>query len=202
MVCNLCLNHDKPFTLIAPTRRFLTPHAEQLLEKRNALFLALSEEITFSGKGVLQAKRPYEDIFTRFQKEIHEPDSGGMVHFPTPAGISWEAVTIQFVDGHTVSIRSGKVHRRHNYTQMGMASIRNGEPTKQWTLLLDFAENRGEIDKNSQKETPYHLLKKQKQELSRRLRVFLRIDGDPIEWIKEDGCYRCRFMILQEGPSL
>jgi len=82
---------------------------------------------------------------------------------------------------------------------MGMANKRNGEATKQWALLLDFAENRGEIDKNSRKETPYHLLKKRKQELSKYLRGFFRLDEDPIEWIKDEKCYRCHFTILPEG---
>jgi hypothetical protein len=84
---------------------------------------------------------------------------------------------------------------------MGMYSKKNGDRTVQWKLLLDFAENRGEIDKNSRKETPYHFLKKRKQELSKCLRDFFRLDGEPIEWIKGEKCYRCRFRIFPEGAD-
>ena len=55
----------------------------------NALFLALSEEMTFSDKGVFQSHRTSLEIFAQFKKEIPEPDSGGMIHFETPADIEW-----------------------------------------------------------------------------------------------------------------
>ena len=45
-------------------------------------------------------------------------------------------------------------------------------------------------------------LKKQKQELSKRLRAFFRIEDDPIEWIKETKTYRCKFRILPEGDEV
>lgn len=43
-------------------------------------------------------------------------------------------------------------------------------------------------------------LKKQKQELSKRLRAFFRIEDNPIEWVKDTkGHYRCKFQILPIG---
>ncbi len=194
---NLCMSYEKPFTVIAPTRRLLTPRAEQLLEKRNALFIAMSDEVTFSDKGILQVKRPATELFARFQKEIPKQDSGGMVHFPTPAGISWEAVTIHFVDGHTVSIRAGEAHGRYNYTQLGMVNKKNSEPTAQWKLLLGFADAQGSIDWKSS--VASNNLKAQKRSLSKRLRNFFRLENDPIEWIKTEKCYRCRFRILPDN---
>ncbi|GAB1487516.1 hypothetical protein MASR2M79_25800 [Aminivibrio sp.] len=56
---------------------------------------------------------------------MREPDSGGMVHFETPAGISWSGITIKFI-GYTVSIRATKSHGQYNYTQMGMANTETG----------------------------------------------------------------------------
>jgi len=44
-------------------------------------------------------------------------------------------------------------------------------------------------------------LKKRKQELSRCLREFFRLDEDPIEWVKDEKCYRCRFRILPESAE-
>ena len=40
-------------------------------------------------------------------------------------------------------------------------------------------------------------VKKQKQELSKRLRAFFRIEHNPIEWVKDTkGYYRCKFQVL------
>ena len=38
-----------------------------------------------------------------------------------------------------------------NYTQMGMANRKNGEPTLQWALLRAFAEERGVLDWDSRR---------------------------------------------------
>jgi len=201
VVRNICLLHGDPFVLLAPTRRRLSPPAEQILAQRNAVFLALEEEMPFDEKGCLQVCRTPDELFAPLHEKVPEPGAGGMVHFPTPAGTRWSDIKIQFRDGFTVTVWAGEESGRYNYTQMGMANKRNGEATKQWTLLLDFAENRGEIDKNSPKETPYHFLKKRKQELSRCLREFFRLDEDPIEWVKDEKCYRCRFRILPESAD-
>ncbi len=195
----LCLLHADPFVLLTLTRRRLSPPTEQMLAQRNAIFLALEEEMPFDEQGGLQVRRTPDELFAPLHEEVPEPGSGGMVHFPTPDGTRWSDIKIQFRNGHTVTIWAGGQSGRYTYYQMGMYSKKNGDQTKQWTLLLDFAENRGEIDKNSRKETPYHLLKKRKQELSKCLREFFRLKEDPIEWIKDEKCYRCHFTILPEG---
>jgi hypothetical protein len=79
---------------------------------------------------------------------------------------------------------------------MGMVSKRNGKPTKQWLVLQALARHRGSITwKDSESDRTFQ---KQKQELSKRLREFFRIESDPIVWDKRDHCYRCLFTILPE----
>jgi len=46
------------------------------------------------------------------------------------------------------------------------------------------------------------LLKKRKQELSKCLQKFFRLDEDPIEWGKDEKCYRCRFQSSLKGPKI
>ncbi len=43
--------------------------------------------------------------------------------------------SLRFKDGHTVFVKVGNAAGTYNYTQMGMADERNGNPTKQWQLL-------------------------------------------------------------------
>jgi hypothetical protein len=132
-------------------------------------------------------------------EDRHPKGKRGIVIFPTPAGVGWGDVLIRFRDGHTVSIKIKSASGVYNYTQMGMANKKNSNPTKQWELLKAFAEKRGQIDwKNKQANLA---LKKQKQELSNRLRHFFRMDGDPIEWDKKTKSYRCHFRVLPEGDE-
>ena len=132
--------------------------------------------------------------------QVPEPDSGGAVFFSTPPGTTWSQIKIQFRDGHTVTIWAGDQSGRYTYTQMGMASRKNGNPTEQWKLLEGFANSRGQIDWHSRYASDK--LKKQKQELSKHLREFFRLDDDPIEWVKDTKTYRCKFRILPEGAEV
>jgi hypothetical protein len=124
-----------------------------------------------------------------------------MVHFSTPAGAGWGDLAIRFVygDSHSVSIRLSHIAKRYTCAQMGMASKRNGLPTKQWTVLQAFAQKRGRIGWKDQQ--AHRKLEKQKQELCKRLRAFFRIDGDPIVWDTQAKCYRCQFTIAPEDDS-
>ena len=118
-----------------------------------------------------------------------------MIFFPAPPDATWSDVSIRFVDNnHTVSIRVKSEHRVCNYTQMGMANRKNGDPTDQWDLLERFANSHGQIDWHSKYAALK--LKKQKQELSKQLREFFGIEDDPIEWVKDTPShYRCKFRI-------
>jgi hypothetical protein len=99
--------------------------------------------------------------------------------FPTPAGATWRDVSIRFVDGHTIAIRVRSVTGTLNYTQMGMASRRNGRPTKQWELLQAFAENGGSLTWKSRQADRRN--QKRKELLAEGLRVFFRIQGEPFQ---------------------
>lgn len=200
VVRSLCLLIPKPFVLIAPTRLHLSPAVETLLAQRSSPFIALNEELHLGDAPRFLTRRDKAAIFAPLIGQVPEPDSGGTVFFSTPPGTTWAQIKIQFRDGHTVTILAGDQSGRYTYTQMGMASRKNGNPTEQWKLLEGFANSRGEIDWHSRYASDK--LKKQKQELSKHLREFFRLDDDPIEWIKDTKTYRCKFRILPEGAEV
>lgn len=103
------------------------------------------------------------------------------------------------MDRHKDSVQ-GRTHGVYLFNVEVYTNKKNGDRTEQWKLLEAFAAStRGEINWNS----PYATdkLKKQKQVLSKRLRDFFRLQEDPIEWVKGEKCYRCRFKILPEGAE-
>ena len=198
IVSHISLLRPGAYALIVPMCQQLTAKVENVLQRSDAISVVLSEEVAMQSNGSLQAARSTGEIFASLRTEVPLPDSGGMVHFNTPVDIDWHHITITFVDGHTVSIRAGQSHGQYNYTQMGMANIRNGSPTAHWQLLQDFADNHGVIDNASPKKTSFHHMPKRKQDLSRKLRQFFRLSDDPIDYLKQEGCYRCHFTIKPE----
>jgi len=82
---------------------------------------------------------------------------------------------------------------------MGMVCGKSGSPNKQWELLRAFAESCGQIYWHNRLASDR--LKKQKQELSKRLREFFQIEEDPIEWVKGEKSYQCLFTIKPEGDD-
>lgn len=115
---NISLLGQAPYALIIPTRKQLTPRAEDLLSRSGSICIVLSEEFSIqaNANGSLKTLRSATDVFATFHTAVPEPDSGGMIHFDKPAGIHWSGITITFIDGHTVSIRTIKSHGQYNYT--------------------------------------------------------------------------------------
>ena len=220
----ICLLHETQFAVITPTDQHHCPETDQLLIANEAIGLTLDGEITFDDKGKLAANRELTDIFASFHATIPEPGSGDQEQFPTPAGTTWEAITIEFVDGHTISIRTGDLHRQYDFGQMGMRNQKNNSPDRHWDLLKQFAEGSGIIGfvpisnaeiKNSLsqldrrvdtesggfsiKNAPDKTVKKHKQGLSKALRAFFSLKDDPIQWVAKESCYRCRFVIIADN---
>lgn len=77
----------------------------------------------------------------------------------------------------------------------GMASRRNGRPTRQWDLLRSFAAGYGSLDWSSRQADRSH--QKQKELLSKRLRFVFRIDEDPFD-LSGNG-WRTRFALQPDA---
>lgn len=65
--------------------------------------------------------------------------------FTLPPGTTWRDLRVYRVDGHTVSVRGGGMHKRFTYVDLGMASEKNREPTKAWELLMALCEGGGTL---------------------------------------------------------
>ena len=200
VVGGLVSRTDTPFVLLSPTRNLCTARTEAMLANRKSAFIPLTDEVSLAGRRKLRLRRPVDDILSSF-RTAHLPqpqDVESMVFFPTPPGSTWRDVSIRFIDGHIVSVQVKSERMVSNYTQMGMANRRTGDPTKQWKLLEGFSKSHGQIDWHGS--YAGRQVKKRKQELSKRLRTFFRIEDDPIEWVRDTrSYYRCKFRILPVG---
>lgn len=194
---------EDAFILVAPTRDMFQAACTEPRRRVRAHLLPLAGDFVLDASGSVLPRRPVEEILAPFLAAVlpAAQDGSSMVFFPTPAGATWEAVQIRFRDRHTVSVRVKDAHGVFHYSQMGMADSRNGEPTRQWQLLEDFAERHGNLDWSSRR--AHRSNQKRKEKLAENLRKFFRVEGDPFEVVDGgagDGkLWRTRFSLDPVG---
>ena len=116
--------------------------------------------------------------------------------------ISWENITIRFLNDYDVEIKNGSKISKADYTQMGFADERknNEQETKakeSWKLLQYFSVSNNVFSLNaSLKEKNKH--KKRKQELSELLRDYFHIADDPILYDKAKKEYHLKIKLIPE----
>lgn len=115
--------------------------------------------------------------------------------------LKWDALTIQFLDGHNVKIfgKDTKTPVPADYKEMGFEDARSRKPNKQWELLRLLAENDGELSWN--KAEAKGDIKKKKQLLSKTLQNHFGIKGDPFYPYKENSSYRIKINLTPESAS-
>ncbi len=198
IVSGLLSQPEGPFVLLAPTLDLLTVPSAGLLSKGKSAFVPLPEDLDLAGRRKLRLRRPLDDILASFQA-VHLPaptDDGSMIFFPTPPDAAWSDVSIRFIDGHTVSVQVKSERKVCNYTQMGMANRKNGNPTVEWALLSVFADERGILDWSSSH--AHRRNQKRRENLASNLRGFFRIEGDPFGLTDDGKGWEARFRISPE----
>ena len=184
----LVARDGRSFILIAPTTDLLEPACAEMMRTRSSLLLGMADFTMADKNGELTAEKPAEELLQSFRDSVINTAAtetkNGMLFFQTPPDATWSDVEIRFKDGYTVSIQVLDKRAVFNYTQMGMASRKNAEPTRQWKLLQSFAEQHGVLTWDSSHADRKN--QKRRELLARNLQTFFRIEKDPIT-LTEDG---------------
>jgi hypothetical protein len=162
---------------LAPTNRHHRIGSQFLLDARGCLFLPLADAIR-PGSTQWELTDAARSALAAFTARLIPASDLPTIFFPTPAGATWTMLRIRFIDGHRVAISVGGAAQTFNYTQMGMADGRNGNPTKQWELLRVFADGHGTLTWGSKGASRDN--QKRRDKLVENLKSFFRIDGEPI----------------------
>jgi len=118
---------------------------------------------------------PPSNIISKSKQEQNEKE--GLC--PT---LSWDQITIKFLNGHDVRINYGDKEIDSNYTKMGFENSKKKVPNTQWKLLQHMAENDKFMKFDDVQPSICKDLKSQKSQLSKKLIEYFGINDDPIEY--------------------
>lgn len=154
------------------------------------------------------------------------PSSKKIISIALPSGARWKDIIIEFIDRHSVKIKYKNKTFRRDYKDMGFEDSRARKPNKQWEFLYLLAEYNGEIsweksssgkradirkieqdfgyefDKDAFQNKGFSIIKipdktkKKKQLLSRSLKAFFPIEGDPFFPYGEVDAYKIRLKLI------
>jgi hypothetical protein len=130
-----------------------------------------------------------------------KPPKGATTTFPTPAGTTWEQVTL-IVDDLGVEVRVAEVSRAFSFAEAGFENQRTkGKPDDVWNLFRLFAQQNGELGTGDHIKMKPDVLKAKVSKLRDRLRQLLALDADPFHPNRSGQPYRARFKIRRAGPE-
>lgn len=197
VAARLCATTESAFLLLVPTLQLVDLPMTDLLGRQQARVVALADLFEKDGSGKLAINDAARAVLTRFHDTVMPARTAGTPErFPTPAGAKWGDVSIEFIDGHTVSIRCQSASGTCNYTQMSMVDRRNGNPDVQWQFLHDLAEGHGSMSSVSGLSDRKNV--KRKQTLNGRLEAFFGLEGEAVTWDADTSEYRCRFQLTPD----
>jgi len=107
-----------------------------------------------------------------------------------PPNTNWEGISLRFIDGNNVEIKSKDFKQIVHFKDMGFEDKRTRRPDKQWELLQYLAENAGQISWDSSLSNVK--VKKKKQRLSKTLQEYFQITEDPFFPYKSEEAYTTR----------
>lgn len=115
-------------------------------------------------------------------------------------GTTWKDVTIELVSDEAIRVKVNGVTKKLSYTDLDMRDGRKVDfPSKQWELLIEFAEADGVLNWKSKSSDPKW--KKQVNVLRKKLKDILGLSGDPISMYQKRVGYKCNFQIIDLRPN-
>jgi hypothetical protein len=120
---------------------------------------------------------------------------GLSIKIQTPPGLKWEETTIEIVanDSVTIGMKEGPP-RTYMYNVLGFLDRRKGNlPTRLWDLLLQFAEQKGEVGWSYAQDR--EKLETDVKRLGKLLQGLFHIEDRPFQLDKKSTSYKAKFSI-------
>jgi hypothetical protein len=111
-----------------------------------------------------------------------------------PRAVNWEDIEILFLSDLRVQIKTSNQVGTRNYSEMGFADARNGNPDKAWLTLQTLARSWGTMSDGAKTGQDWSQVEKRIQKIRKVLRSLFGISADPLPFVEGTG-YQARFKI-------
>ena len=190
---------NKPCVIFRSSGGDLDANSQLTLQRMQSIELALPLCTELSDRGIVTLNDSGMQRLTdlRLQHGPRPEPKPQPQSLDVPPGTTWNSVQIHFIDCETIRVSVPASSGIFHYTQLGMANSRNAKPVKQWQLLRTYADNHGVLTWRDSGAAQN--VKKQTQELNKKLIASLGIAGTPIEYDRSIKGYRTVFRIDSDG---
>lgn len=123
-------------------------------------------------------------------------------HFPSPPGLKWEDVSINFVSDDSIRIQALEITKRYLFSAIGFTDRRRGDrPDGLWELLKLFAKRNGRIDYGIDRPDSkrFMRMKASVRRLRKRLREIFGLEADPFLPYRKVKAYETKFSMSYLG---
>ena len=115
--------------------------------------------------------------------------------FPTPEGATWKDVNIRFLSEHMIQVSVLGRLKAFNYAEAGFENRKTQNPNYAWILLLQFAEQNGQMERPQGKRSDLTRTEKGVQAIRKHVQELFGIPDDPFLPYRQVKCYQTRFKI-------
>jgi len=123
--------------------------------------------------------------------------------YKEPLTDAWENIEIRFKNNHDITLKIDGEEKDSSYEELGFADTRqnskqNSSYVKSWSTLILFSTQNGRIKMNkfASKKTEKELFKKNKQDLSKRLKAYFGLKDDPIVYNEKNEEYQIKIKLV------
>lgn len=210
-VINYLLSRDEPAIMLLPSIEDVPQAKLNAVKSKGSGLIGLQD---LQADSILIDIAKVDEAFKAFFEVQKDPDPKiNCKIFPTPPGATWGKFIFEWQEEQLLNeARTKKEHKReilmitcgtetlrYEPDDLNMLDQRSKTQNKQWALLGIFIKNNGILDwQNSEaKDT----LKKQKQELIKKLKKAFSQTDDPIQWDDDEKCYKCKFVCRHDQQN-
>lgn len=123
--------------------------------------------------------------------------------YKEPLAEAWEKIEIRFKNNHDIILKIYGEERDSSYEELGFADIRknssqNAAYVKSWGTLILFSTQNGRIKMNmfAGSKVKKDLFKKNKQDLTKRLKAYFGLKDDPIVYNEKNEEYQIKIKLI------
>jgi len=173
----------------------------------------MEKELIDSKANIFLKPKFYKKFFLDFHKTViawlkalemaNEFSDTDSKLYKEPLAEAWDNIEIRFKNNHDIILKIDGNESDSDYEKLGFAdtrqnSSRNASYVKSWNILILFSTQNGRIKMNmfAGSKTKKDLFKKNKQDLSKRLKAYFGLKDDPIVYNEKNEEYQIQIKLV------